>query len=121
MAEGLANFYGKGKIEAFSAGLNPSSVNPYAIKVMAEIGIDISNQKSRSIELFYGKEFDYIITLCESAKQSCPFFFLNEKRIHLNIKDPAYASGTEEEITEVFRKCRDTIKNNILELLNEIN
>ncbi|MCM8788436.1 MAG: arsenate reductase ArsC [Candidatus Omnitrophica bacterium] len=120
MAEGMANHFGRNKIIAFSAGLNPSTVNPYAIKVMNEIGIDISKQESKRLERFIGKDFDYIITLCENAKQNCPFFPGNAKRIHWDIKDPADAAGIEEEILEEFRRCRDIIKKKILELLNEI-
>lgn len=121
MAEGMANYYGRGKIEAFSAGLNPSSVNPYAISVMQEIGIDISKHRSKSIEEFKGMEFDFIITLCESAKQNCPFFPGKARRLHWDLKDPASATGKEEEILKEFRKCRDIIKNKILDLIREIN
>ncbi|MCX7704897.1 MAG: arsenate reductase ArsC [bacterium] len=120
MAEGLVNHYGKGKIEAFSAGLNPSFVNPYAIEVMKEIGIDIAGQRSKGLEEFYGREFDYIITLCENAKQNCPFFPGRAKRLHWDIKDPAVATGSRQQILEEFRKCRDLIKDNIQKLLEEI-
>ncbi|MCM8816567.1 MAG: arsenate reductase ArsC [Candidatus Omnitrophica bacterium] len=120
MAEGMANHLGKEKIHAFSAGLNPSFVNPYAIEVMKEIGIDISKHRSKSIEEFAGMEFDYIITLCESARQNCPFFPGKAKRIHWDIKDPANAKGTHEEILDEFRKCRDIIRNYIQNLIMEL-
>jgi len=116
MAEGFANFYGKGKIEAFSAGIQPTDVNKYAVMVMKEIGIDISRHKSKSISIFAGNKFDYIITLCESAKQNCPFFPGNAVRLHWDIEDPASAAGTEQEILDAFRTVRDKIKNNILDI-----
>ncbi len=121
MAEGIVNHYGKGKFEAFSAGLNPSTVNPYAIMVMKEIGIDISKQRSKGLEEFSGREFDYIITLCENARQNCPFFPGKSVRLHWDLKDPATAEGTKEEILTEFRKCRDTILKNVLNLLEKIN
>ncbi|HOK80366.1 MAG TPA: arsenate reductase ArsC [bacterium] len=121
MAEGMANHYGAGKIQAFSAGLNPTIVNPYAIEVMAEIGIDISGQRSKNLEEFLGQQFDLIITLCESAKQNCPLFPGKTIRIHWDIKDPADATGSEEEILTEFRKCRDIIKEKIIDFLRKIN
>lgn len=112
MAEGiLRNFYGN-KFEAFSAGAKPSYVHPFAVKVMAEIGIDISNQRSKSVEEFTGQEFDYVITLCgDYAKEVCPVFIGRAKeRLHWNFVDPAEAEGSEEEVLTVFRKVRDEIK-----------
>ncbi|MGQ9627284.1 MAG: arsenate reductase ArsC [Anaerolineae bacterium] len=112
MAEGiLRNFYGN-KFEAFSAGAKPSYVHPFAVKVMAEIGIDISNQRSKSVEEFTGQEFDYVITLCgDYAKEVCPVFIGKAKeRLHWNFVDPAEAEGSEEEVLTVFRKVRDEIK-----------
>lgn len=120
IAEGIANHFGKNKIEAYSAGLNPSSVNPYAIKVMEEIGIDITKQRSKGIEEFYGKNFDYIITLCERARQNCPFFPGKAERLHWDIKDPATATGTHDEIMQEFRRCRDIIKQKVIEFISGI-
>lgn len=120
MAEGIANHFGKNKIQAFSAGLNPSTVNPYAIEVMKEIGIDISSQRSKEIEEFYGKDFDYIITLCESARQNCPFFPGKAERLHWDIKDPVSATGTHDEIIQEFRRCRDIIKQKVIEFISGI-
>jgi len=120
MAEGIANFYGKGKIEAYSAGTHPTDVNKYAIIVMKEIGIDISGNKSKNVSVFIGQKFDYIITLCESAKQNCPFFPGNAVRLHWGIEDPAIAAGTEAEIQDAFRIARDKIKNNVIELLEKL-
>ncbi|MGB9642881.1 MAG: arsenate reductase ArsC [Candidatus Ratteibacteria bacterium] len=121
MAEGLANYYGRGKIQAFSAGLNPSIVNPFAIEVMAEIGIDISKHRSKNLEEFLGQQFDFIITLCESAKQNCPLFPGKATKIHWDIKDPADATGSKEEILTEFRKCRNIIKEKIIDFLKEVN
>ncbi|MBI2251347.1 MAG: arsenate reductase ArsC [Armatimonadetes bacterium] len=120
MAEGLANFYGKGKIKAKSAGANPTILNPYAVKVMQEIGIDISNCKSKSLSKFINQKFDYIITLCDSAKQSCPIFPGKAKKLHWNIEDPVLAKGNEIKILNSFRKTREKIKNNLFGLLAEL-
>ncbi len=106
MMEGLLNFYGKGQITARSAGTIPSVVNPFAIKVMAEIGIDISHHHSKSIEEFQGEQFDLVITVCDSAKESCPFF-PGKKVIHKSFHDPAALEGEDEEKTVLFRKVRD--------------
>lgn len=104
--EGLLNHYGKGQITAQSAGTIPSVVNPFAIKVMAEIGIDISSHRSKSIEEFQGEQFDLVITVCDSAKESCPFF-PGKKVIHKSFEDPAALEGDEEEKTALFRTVRD--------------
>ena len=120
MAESiLRQFYGD-KFEVFSAGIKPSEVNPYAIKCMAEVGIDISKHKSKSVERFSGERFDYVITVCDSAKESCPFFSGGVKCIHWNFIDPANASGSEKEMMAVFREIRDEIRNRIKETFREI-
>jgi arsenate reductase len=111
MAEGLLRaLYGE-RFEVHSAGLIPTSVNPYAVKVMAEIGIDISMQRSKSLEEFRGEKFDYVITVCDQASKSCPFFLGGEKQIHRGFEDPAAYKGTEEETLAIFRRVRDEIKN----------
>lgn len=120
MAEGFANFYGKGKIEAFSAGISPSGVNKYAVQAMKEAGIDISGQESKNVNVFSGREFDYIITLCGSAKENCPFFPGKAVHLHWGIKDPAPAEGGEDGILNAFRSARDEIKNNVLDLLGKL-
>jgi len=110
MAEGiLKSLYGE-KYEVFSAGIKPKGINPFAIKVMKEIGIDISNQRSKSIEEFMGEEFDIVVTVCDSAKENCPFFPYAKKYIHKNFKDPTQFKGDEEGILSEFRKVRDEIK-----------
>jgi arsenate reductase len=119
MAEGLLRYFGNDKFEVYSAGLNPSFVHPLAIKVMAEIGIDISNHRSKSVAEFLGQTFDYVITVCDKAKESCPNFPGEMKKIHWSFEDPAEASGTEEERLKVFRKVRDKIKEHILSFVKE--
>ncbi len=120
MAEGLANFLGEDKVQAVSAGTNPTSVNPYAVRVMREIGVDISNQHSKGLDWFHGQPFDYIITLCGNARKNCPFFPRGAKRLHWNLQDPAEAKGTEQKIVSVFRETRDKLKGLIIQLLDEL-
>ncbi len=120
MAEGFARELGKDKIIAYSAGLNPQGVNPRAVAVMKEAGIDISSQQSKSIDPELLKQMDIIITLCDNAAESCPLTPPGIKRIHWSLKDPAKAEGTEEEILNEFRKIRDEIKSRILELLETV-
>ncbi len=109
MAEGIVNhFYGE-EYEAFSAGVKPSVVNPRAIAVMQELGIDISQQTSKHLKEFIGQEFSYIITVCDNAKVSCPIFPGNAERLHWSFEDPAEAEGTEDEIMDEFRRIRDQI------------
>ena len=118
MAEGFLRHFGGEKFEVHSAGLIPSFVHPLAIKVMKEIGIDISNQYSKSIRKFNGQSFDYVITVCDKAKEACPNFPGDAVKIHWNFEDPALATGTEEERLNVFRRVRDEIKAQILNFLN---
>ena len=113
MAEGfLRHFYG-GKYEVYSAGTKPSVVNPYAVKVMAEKEIDISNQHSKSVDEYRGQSFDKVITVCDNAKESCPAFPGKAERIHWSFIDPAEATGAEDEKLKVFRDVRDQIHSKI--------
>lgn len=115
MAEGLLrNFHGD-YFEVLSAGTNPSEVHENAIKVMKEIGIDILNQRSKSVEDFIGRNIDYVITVCDKAREACPFFPGGKKYIHKSFEDPANTSGTEEQVINVFRHVRDEIKDWIRE------
>ena len=93
MAEGLLNALYGDRYEAYSAGTQPTEVNPYAIKVMAEMGIDISKHRSKSVEEFRGKKFDYVVTVCDHAKETCPFFPGGEKYLHQGFKDPSDLRG----------------------------
>lgn len=114
MAEGFIKALYSDKYKAYSAGTTPSSVNPYAIRVMKEIGIDISNQRSKSINEFRGEIFDYVVTVCDNARETCPFF-PGKKVIHKGFQDPASVEGREEEKIAIFRKVRDEIKHWIIE------
>ena len=116
MAEGFLKYYKK-KWEIYSAGIKPTGLNPLAVEVMLEKGIDISGYKSKSIDLFLNKKFDYVVTVCDNAKESCPVFPGNAKHIHWSLKDPASIEGTKEERLNVFRKTRDEIHNRVLEFI----
>ena len=108
MAEELLNaFYGD-KYEGYSAGVTPTKVNPYVVKSMAEIGIDISRNHSKSIEEFRGENFNYVVTVCDSARESCPFF-PGEEGIHKSFDDPSQFKGSEEEILKQVRQVREEI------------
>jgi arsenate reductase len=110
MAEGLLR-HDAGKVyEVFSAGTKPSQVRPEAIAVMREVGIDISGHRSKSVDEFAGQDFDYVITVCDNAKESCPVFPAKTKRIHWSIEDPAAAQGSEEERLSAFRRVRDELR-----------
>jgi len=119
MAEGFLHHIASDKFEVFSAGVKPTQVNPFAIKVMAEVGIDISSYRSKSVTEFFGQRFDYVITLCDNAKQTCPMFPDQYKKIHWDIEDPADAKGSEEERLYFFRKIRNEIKNRCLYFMNK--
>lgn len=120
MAEGLARELGKGLIESYSAGLSPQGVNPKAVAVMKEIGIDISRQQSKPIDPELLGKMDTVITLCDNASESCPWTPPAIKRLHWSLKDPAHAAGSEEEILNEFRRVRDEIKEKIVNFLKEI-
>lgn len=109
IAEALLNNLYREKCEAHSAGTEASTVNPYAIEVMAEMGIDISKQRSKSIEEFKDMEFDYVVTVCDHAKQTRPFF-PGKTVIHKSFEDLAEFNRTEAEIFSKFRKTRNEIK-----------
>ncbi len=118
IAEGYLRQLADNIFDVTSAGLDPSVVNPRAIQVMAEDGIDISHHTSKNVDLFTGQEFDSIITLCDNAKERCPIFPGSGKRIHWSFRDPADATGSEKEILEVFRTVRDQIKEKLTEFVN---
>ncbi len=111
MAEGFLKSFDK-NLEVYSAGTYPAEkVSRKAIQVMNEIGIDISNQCPKDVDRFLNKNFDFVITVCNNAKESCPIFHGKIKnRLHIGFEDPAEAVGTEEEILNVFRRVRDEIK-----------
>lgn len=109
MAEGYLNVWYGDKYEAFSAGTEVTSVNPYAIKVMDEIGVDISGHRSKKIDEFSGVDMDILVTVCDSAKGACPMFPWAKEKIHAGFIDPSSATGSEDEILSFFRKIRDEI------------
>jgi arsenate reductase len=113
MAEGILKSLNDPELEVYSAGTSPApSVHPLAIRVMKEIGIDISSHKPKGVEQFLFDSFDYVITVCDSARETCPVFTGEVKnRLHMGFKDPAGVVGSEEERIAVFRKIRDEIKN----------
>jgi len=122
MAEGILRTLASDEFEVESAGVKPSFVHPLATKIMAEIGIDITDQRSKSVAEFIGREFDFVITLCDDyAKDVCPVFMGKAKeRLHWNFADPAEAEGADTEVLSVFRKVRDQIKTRIENLVKEI-
>ena len=109
MAEALTNAYLSNKYKAFSAGTTATTVNPYVIKALNEIGIDTSKQRSKSINEFAGKQFDVVVTVCDHAKETCPFF-PGKKVIHKSFVDPSKFQGTKEQIMQQVRLVRDEIK-----------
>src|ERR1051325_5010923 len=109
MAEGLLRARGGGRFEVYSAGTHPTRVRDGAVEVMREVGIDISGRRSKSVEEFEGREFDYVITVCDNARESCPVFPGRTERIHWSFDDPAAAEGSHDERLAVFRRVRDEI------------
>ena len=110
MAEGLLRHDAGERFDVESAGTKPSSVRPEAIAAMRELGIDISGQRSKSVEEFEGRHFDYVITVCDNARESCPVFFGAAKRLHHSFEDPAVLSGSEDERLELFRRVRGDLR-----------
>lgn len=111
MAEGLLNYFYGDKYEAYSAGTKPTQVNPYAIKAMQEIGIDISQHRSKNVHEFLNQELDYVITVCDSANEICPFFPGGKIRLHQSFQDPSiFTGGNEEILINRFRKARNKIR-----------
>jgi arsenate reductase (thioredoxin) len=110
MAEGLLRRDAGDRFEVESAGTKPSQVRPEAVAVMCELGIDISGHRSKHVDEFAGQEFDYILTVCDNAKESCPIFPSGATAIHHNFEDPAALLGTEAERLAVFRRVRDQIR-----------
>jgi arsenate reductase len=113
MAEGLLRHAAGGRAQAFSAGTHPQGVHPRAIEVMREIGIDISGQRSKSVEELAGQDFDLVITVCDRASRSCPVFAGDTRRLHWPFDDPAGRGRTPEEELRAFRRVRDQIQRRI--------
>jgi len=118
MAESLLNSLHGDEYEGYSPGIKATKVNPCVVKVMAEIGIDLSHQHSKSIEEFHGEIFDYVVTVCDHAKETCPFF-PGKTILHKSFDNPSSFTGTEEEILEQVRRVRDEIRNWIANTFSE--
>ena len=110
MAEGLLGHDAGNIYDVFSAGTKPTRVRPEAITVMREVGIDISGHRSKSVDEFAGQNFDYVITVCDNAKESCPIFPAKTKRVRWSIEDPAAVQGSEEKRLAAFRRARDELR-----------
>ena len=117
MAEGYLRFFAAGTARIYSAGIETHGVNPKAIQVMAEDGIDISNHTSNNVEEYVNIPFDYVITVCDNANENCPYLPGNFTRFHHNFPDPAKAKGSPEEVIGEFRRVRDLIKDYCKNLL----
>ncbi|HEX7534005.1 MAG TPA: arsenate reductase ArsC [Syntrophales bacterium] len=110
MAEGLLRALYGDLYDVASAGTEPGNVSPYAVRVMSEIGIDIGAHHSKSVQEFLGQQFDYVVTVCNNAKEACPYFPGGKKIVHQSFTDPSALMGMEEEIMAGFRQIRDEIR-----------
>jgi len=117
MAEGLLRHLAGDRFDVYSAGTQPSAVNPLAVKVMAEGGIDISKHRSKSLAEFIGQAFDAVITVCDSAKESCPVFPGGTQRIHWSLPDPSAAEGGEMDRLLIFREVRNALHQRLRQFL----
>jgi arsenate reductase len=115
MAEGLVNHYLSDRFQAFSAGTEATGVNPLAIRVLAELGIDISRNYSKTMDEFVGQTFDHVVTLCGDANENCPLFFGGVERVHRGFADPSRLHSCEEDVLPEFRRVRDEIKTWIID------
>ena len=110
MAEGLLRQMAGDRFEVSSAGTHPKGMHPRSVEVMNEIGIDISAHRSRSVDEFLGQDFDYVITVCDKARQNCPVFHAKAERIHQSFADPAALEGNDHDRLSLFRQVRDEIR-----------
>jgi arsenate reductase len=113
MCEGLFRYEGGVAWEVASAGTSPSPVRPEAIAVMREIGIDISGHRSKSVDEFSGQRFDYVVTVCDNARDSCPTFPPGTERVHWGMEDPAAVQGSETQRLAAFRRIRDELRDRV--------
>ncbi len=112
MAHGWMEYFDNdSRLKVYSAGIETHGVNPKAIQVMKEAGVDISHHTSNHIDEYRDIDFDYVITVCDHARENCPYFPTDATRFHQNFTDPAKATGSEEEVLNEFRRVRDEIKN----------
>ncbi len=113
MGEGLFRYEGRGEYEVASAGTKPSHVRSEAVAAMKEIGIDISGHRSKSVDEFEGQSFDYVVTVCDNARDNCPVFPAGTDRIHWSLEDPAAVQGSEQERLAAFRRIRDQLHDRV--------
>lgn len=118
MAEAFLNVLAPSEYVAFSAGTAPGTLNQYVVEAMKEIGIDISNNKTKSVNQFLEEQFDYVVTVCDKANEACPYFPGGKRRIHKNFDDPSTFTGAREEILKKVRIVRDEIRAFVLEYFN---
>ena len=119
MAEGLLNHFYGDRYQAFSAGSEPQPVQPRAVRVMAELGIDISRQRSKSLKELRGQFFDLVVSTCEQARGSCPIFPCDAEKLHWDLPDPAQIEGDEEEKLSTYRRVREELKRLIGEMVGK--
>lgn len=119
MAEALARHLGGGRVESFSAGTDPKGVHPFTIRALADVGIDASGQASKHVRTLLKEKFDYVITVCDRAQESCPIWPGVKEQIHWSFDDPAQVEGTDEQKLRAFAAVRDAITNRIRRFLSE--
>jgi len=119
MADGIVNHDFSGKITAVSAGTDPHGLNPRAVQVMHEIGIDISQNSSDHLNRYTGQTFDYVISLCSDADEQCPAFFGGVKRLHMPFDDPPRSTGSDQQVLTVYRRVRDEIREQMNDFFHE--
>jgi arsenate reductase len=117
IAHGYLNYFGENSLEVYSAGIETHGVNPKAIAVMKEDHVDISHHTSNNVSEYADMEFDFVLTVCDNAKENCPYFPAKVKTLHYNFPDPAKAKGNEAEIMEQFRMTRDMIRKYIRDFI----
>jgi len=119
IAEGYLRYFAGAEAEVYSAGIATHGVNPKAIEIMKRDGVDISGHTSNKVDEYMDIDFDYVLTVCDHAKESCPYFPTNAMKFHYNFPDPAKAIGTDEEVMEQFREVREMIKKYAQHFVNE--
>jgi arsenate reductase len=119
MAEAFLKTLFPERFEVYSAGTQPGKLNPFVVKAMVEVGMDISGNHTKSVDEFKGDKFDLVVTVCDQAKETCPYFPGALDYLHRNFEDPSTFTGSEEEIMEKVRRVRDNIKNWVIETFGE--
>lgn len=120
MAEGFLGHYLKDRAKVHSAGIEAHGLNPRAVAVMKDVGIDISSHRSKTVDELEEDKFDHVLTVCDNAREHCPYFPATTSQLHHNFEDPSKVSGSEEEIMSAFRQCRDAIDNYCRDLSDSI-